>query len=73
MKWAILGVSIVCCEIERRQDGELQENPQPPPYLFFGNYILFDPIGILSATRAAKNKIKPQKPKKTVGFYLCIL
>ena len=35
MKWAILGVSIVCCEIERRQGGELQENPQPPPCLFF--------------------------------------
>ena len=39
----------------------------------FGNYILFDPIGILSATRAHKNTIKPQKPKKTFGFYLCEL
>ena len=31
-----------------------------------GSYILFDPIGILSATRAHKNTIKPPKTKENI-------
>ena len=36
-------------------------------------FILLGPIGFLSATRASKNIIKPQKHKKTFGFYMFMI